>query len=301
MDSKSKKDHKKEHLIYILPQVIFFLIFFLLPLIFGVFMSLTNYNLSSLPEFIGFSNFKRLFDSESIYSSQFWNALKNTFIFVILSVPMLIVVPLVIAQMLNKVKKFQALLQSAFYIPTLFSVTSALLVWTWLLNNESGLVNYVLKKQLNMTIPWLTNLPWVWVSMIIATLWWTIGNNLLVYLAAMQDISTELYEASSLDGAGRFAQFFHITIPGIKNQLIYTTVMTIIASANVFGQPNLMTGGGPGDATKVMSMLIREVAFTGTIPRAGLASAMSVVFGLLLIVFSFVAMYYTDKMIRDGK
>lgn len=295
-----RSTQKKSHLIYILPQVLLFTIFFLMPLLFGIIMAFTDYNLSGLPTFVGFKNFLRLFSDSSVYAPKFWETLKNTFYFVILTVPLLIIVPLILAQLVNQVKKFQGVFQSIFYIPTLFSVTSALLVWTWLLNNESGFVNYILIKYIGKSIPWLTNLPWVWVSMIIATLWWTVGNNFLVYLASLQEVPQQLYEAASLDGASSFQKFIHVTIPGIKNQLIYTAVMTIIASANVFGQPNLMTGGGPGESTKVMSMLIRDVAFTGTIPRAGLASAMSVVFGLLLIVFSFVAMYYTDKLIRDG-
>lgn len=286
-------------LIYIGPHLFFFFLFFVFPFVFGFFMSFTNYSHKPNFSFIGFSNFQNLFDFSNIYAVQFWGAIRNTFTFIIISVPLLIIIPLFLAHLLNNIKRFRVIFQSLLYMPSLFSVTSALIVWTWMFNGESGIVNYLLSLFGGSNVAWLTTQPWVWIAMIVATIWWTIGGNMIIFLAGMQEISQELYEAAALDGAGSFRKFLTVTVPGLKNQMIYALLMTIIASANVFGQPHVMTGGGPGDSTKTISMLIREVGFTGTIPKAGQASAMSVVFGLMIIIVSFTAMLIMNKQLKE--
>lgn len=287
-------------LIYIGPHLLLFLLFFVLPFIFGIFMSFTNYSHKTNFSFIGLSNFKNLFDFTNIYARQFWMAIRNTFIFIIFSVPLLIIIPLFFAHLLHNIKRCRVIFQSILYVPSLFSVTSALIVWTWMFNGESGIVNYFLSMFGASNIAWLTTQPWVWIAMIVATVWWTIGGNMIIFLAGMQEVSQELYEAAELDGAGSFRKFVTVTLPGLKNQMVYALLMTIIASANVFGQPHVMTGGGPGDSTKTISMLIREVGFTGTIPKAGQASAMSVVFGLMIILVSFTAMWLMNKQSKES-
>lgn len=284
--------------LYILPYFISFMIFFVIPFLYGIVMSFTNYDFSSNVKFIGMKNYINLFTPSNIYFQQFWNAIKNTFIFIVLTVPALILIPLIIAQLLHSNKKFTGFFQSIFYMPTLFSVTSAMLVWTWLMNNETGILNFYLNKAFGVKLPWLTTTKWGWIAMVIATVWWTMGTNMIIFSAGIEDVPKDLYEAAEVDGASAFRKFISITIPSLKNQLVYTVLMTIIASSNVFGQPYIMTGGGPGRATQSISMLIRDVAFTGTIPRAGQSAAMSVIFGLLVIVVSFIAMIFLNKSMK---
>ncbi len=289
------KQNRLVPLLYIGPHLVFFTVFLVLPFLFGLFISFTNFNLGTKMDFVGLANYARLFDFENFRSVQFWTAIKNTLFFVVLSVPLLIAIPLVIAQLLSNITRHRTLFQSLIYIPSLFSVTSSLLVWVWMFNNESGIINYYLELWFGFTIPWLTTNPYTWASMVIATIWWTIGGNLIIYSAGIQEISTELYEAADIDGANKFRKFLYVTIPGLKNQLTFTVVMTILASANVFGQPLLMTGGGPGDSTRSISMLIREVAFMGTVPKAGQASAMSLLFGAMIIAISFTVMIFMNR------
>jgi multiple sugar transport system permease protein len=294
------KTDKRTPWLYILPYLFFFSIFFIIPFFYGVAISFTNFSFSDETKFIALKNYINIFSSESIYSGRFWSAIKNTFIFIVLSVPCLIIVPLILAQMLHKCKKWGGFFQSIFYMPTLFSVTSAMLVWTWLMNNETGIVNYYLDMLFHFKIQWLTTTWGAWTAIVIATVWWTMGSNLIIFTAGINQISKEQYEAADIDGANEIAKFFAITIPGLKHQLIYAVLMTIIASSNLFGQPDIMTKGGPGYETYSITMLIREVAFTGTVPRAGQAAAMSIVFGLMIIAVSFLAAKYINKAINEN-
>ncbi|MEH0688647.1 sugar ABC transporter permease [Vibrio cholerae] len=294
------KQKKHVPLLYIGPQLLFFLVFLVVPFFYGFYISFTNYNLGNTMDFIGLTNYTRIFNPESFRFEQFWGAIKNTLIFMAITVPLIVAIPLVFAQLLSNFTRNRTLFQSLIYIPSLFSVTSSLLVWIWMFNNESGVINFYLEQWFGVSIPWLTTNPYTWTSMVIATIWWTVGGNLIIFSAGIQEISTELYEAADIDGANKFYQFLYVTIPGLKNQLTYAVVMTILASANVFGQPLLMTGGGPGDSTRSISMLIREVAFEGTVPRAGQASAMSMTFGMIIIVISFAALYFMNRSKRSN-
>ena len=279
--------------VFFLPHILLFALFFIIPFVFGVYASLTDWLIIRAPEFIGLKNFQTiLFSPGSIYFREFWNGVRNTLIYVVLAVPLLIALPLWIAILLNERPPCWRLFQAIFYIPSLLSVSTISLTWIYMFDNRIGFLN----RLLGTALPWLAQQPYAWIAIVCASVWWAIGGNMIIYLAGLSGIPQEQYEAAEMDGANALQQFRHVTLPGMVNPLLFTLVMTTIGSFNVYGQPLIMTGGGPGDeTTKVLMMYIVEYAF-GRYPQAGLASAMAIVMGLIIAVFSVIQF----RLVRKG-
>lgn len=267
--------------VFIGPHLILFGIFLLLPTVYGFYASLTRWNLLGEPEFVGLDNYRTiLLDHDSTFHEQFVNGLTNTLVFVGLTVPLLIAVPLVLAVMLSRrAQQAASLLQAVFYIPGLISVSAGAIAWVLVFNRELGPVNHLLGTD----IGFLTTQPWAWSSIVTLTVWAGIGGNLVIYRAAIAGIPDELYEAAALDGAGALRTLWSVTLPSIRFPLLYTIVLTTTGAFNVFGQPLMMTKGGPVDSTTVLMMNIRELAFGSGMSVAGMASAMAVLLGLVIM------------------
>ncbi|MFW5841964.1 MAG: carbohydrate ABC transporter permease [Bacillota bacterium] len=284
---------------FFLPHLILFLIFFVFPFFYGLYISLFNWNLfiPELREFVGFENFQRiLFDSDSVYYRYFWNGLKNTFTFVVLSVPPLVIIPYLLASLMNVEPKGYKVFRAIFYLPNLLSIATLVLIWRWVLNTNAGALNLTLAEVGIDNIPWLSQQPFAWVSLVLMTIWWTIGANMIIFTASLKEVPEHLYEAADIEGANTWQKMRFITLPSIRNQLIYITIMTTIASFNVFGQPQLATGGGPEESTTVLMMYIRNIAFGGGRPNPGIATAMAVVLGFIMIVISIIQVRIIRRM-----
>ena len=290
---------KKKHTglwttLFIGPHMVLFLLFFLVPAVFGIYVSFTDWDLYGTPKWVGFENFKEiLFDSNSIYHTQFFNGAKNTILFVIFTVPLCVIVPLALATMLHAKPKLYKLFQSLFYIPTLFAVSAVMLIWGFLLSLSYG----PLPKWFGLKVDIASTQPWAWIALALITVWWCIGQNLIIYVAALGGVPTEQIEAAKIDGAGNFMIFRKILMPNIRFQLFFTTVTTTIAQFNVYGQPLMLTNGGPNNSTRVLMMDIQQNAFGSGVPAAGMASAMAVLLGLVIMVVSliqFIAMRKQD-------
>lgn len=267
--------------LFVAPHLLIFVIFFLIPVIFGIYISMTDWDLVNSPTFVGLQNFQEiLFQKDSTFYEQFHNGLKNTFLFVIFSVPFCIVVPLLLAAALNAKPKLGKLFQSLFYLPSLFSISAVVIIWTLMFNVTYGPINNLL----NLAVVWTGTQPYAWISLVVVTVWWTIGGNMIIYQAALNGISKDFYEAADIDGASAFQKFFKITLPSIKGQLLYTIVITTIAQFNVYGQPLMLTGGGPASSTRVLLMNIQQNAFGSGQSIAGIASAMAVLLGFCIMI-----------------
>ncbi|GAB2545354.1 carbohydrate ABC transporter permease [Gracilibacillus alcaliphilus] len=279
----SKKKKSLSHLVYIGPHLILFLIFGILPLIYGIYVSFTRWDLVGQPEWVGLANYKEvLFNQSSTFHSQFFNGVKNTLIFVVISVPLLIIIPLIIALALNTKVKAASLFQSIFYIPGLFSISAVALIWLLVFNKRLGPINNILGSDAN----WFTSQPHAWLLILVVSVWWGIGGNLVIYRAALSSISKDMFEAADIDGAGSIKKFFYITIPSIKFPILYTLVMTTLASFNIYGQPVMLTNGGPTESTTVAMMYIRNLAFGSGQSVAGVASAMAMLLGIIMVIVS---------------
>ncbi|GIN56444.1 sugar ABC transporter permease [Lederbergia ruris] len=270
---------------FVTPHLLIFSLFFLVPILYGIYISFTNWDLIGKADFVGLENYKEILSQkDSSFYTQFHNGLKNTFIFVILSVPSCIIIPLLLASALNAKPRFHKLFQSIFYMPTLFSISAVVIIWTLMFNVNQGPINNLLGK----SILWTGSQPYAWASIVIVTVWWCIGSNMIIYQAALNGISKDLYEAASIDGANSIQKFFKITLPGIRGQILYTVVITTIAQFNVYGQPLMLTNGGPADSTRVLLMDIQQNAFGSGQSIAGIASAMAFMLGLCIMVVSLI-------------
>lgn len=288
----NRRTLKKELLpyAYIAPQLFFFVIFFLTPSVYGIYAAFTKWDLFNEPVFIGLENFKTLlFDSGNTYYKQLRNGLWNTIKFVIFSVPFCIAVPLLIAVALDTKAKGNKFFQALYYFPTLLSISTVTLSWKYMFNGKYGLIPNFLGLDMNWFAP-----PYSWVMLVIVTIWWCNGGNMIIYQSALASIPREQYEAAAVDGAGAWQQFLHITLPGMKYPLTYTLVMTVVSQFNIYGQPSILTGFNYNEANAVLLMYIQENAVKKQV--AGMSSAMALILGACIMIVSFFQM----RMMRSN-
>jgi multiple sugar transport system permease protein len=269
--------------LFILPHFIFFTAFLAWPFFYGLYMSLFEFDFLR-PEyrpFIGLDNYANLFDPGSIQYRDFWRAMINTGEFVIWSVPPLVLIALLLAVLLNGRFRGRGLFRTIYFAPYTLSVTVAAVLWWWIFQSQGGLLNLYLGRLGLPTPNWLSNMPHAWFAITTATIWWTIGFNTVIFLAALQEIPQTLYEAASIDGASPAQQFRHVTIPMLRTVLIFVITISLIASANLFGQPFIMTAGGPLQETETV---IYRIYIDGIVRnRMGSAAAMSVFMAAILL------------------
>jgi multiple sugar transport system permease protein len=278
--------------LFIIPHLIFFIIFLGYPLFNGLYISFHEYDYlrPEATHYVGLENYLNLFRSSNVKFAEFWNALGNTLQFVLYSVPFLVVIPLLLAVLLNTKTPGRNFFRAVYFAPWVLSGAVVGLLWWWIFQSQGGLLNYYLNYLHIPTPRWLSSLPWAWVSIVIATIWWTSGFNMIILLAALQDIPAQIYEAAEIDGAGGLQTFFRITLPLLRSVLLFIIVISIIASFNLFGQPFFMTGGGParaggGGATEPIMLRIYIEGFVR--PFQGSAAAMSFIVAIIMIVFSY--------------
>jgi multiple sugar transport system permease protein len=272
--------------LFIAPHLLFFAAFLGWPFLYGIYISLFRYDFLQPDNrpFVGLKNYADLFNPESVPFDKFWNALSNTGEFILWSVLPLVGIALILAVLLNRNYPGRGVFRTIFFAPYTLSVTVASVLWWWIFQ-QTGILNQALQGLGWNPINWLGDLPGAWIAITICTIWWTIGFNTVIFLTALQEIPKSLYEAASLDGANARQQFFLITIPMLRSVLVFVLTITLIASANLFGQPYLMTGGGPADGTQTV---IYRIFFEGILrSQMGRAAAMSIFVALLLLVLTY--------------
>jgi len=268
-------------LLYLAPFLVFFGVFLLYPICYGLYVSLTHWDLVTPPIFVGLSNYADL-----LSDSLFLTSLRNTALFVALNVPLAVAIPLGLAVLVNDPIFGRTVFRGAFTAPLMISVASVGILWTWFLNPAFGLINYYLGL---IGLPgqnWLTQSPWAMVAIVITTVWWTTGWNLVLFLAGLQDIPEHLYDAAKTDGAGTWQLFWPITLPSLRPTILFVTATTIIGSFRVFGQVFVMTNGGPFDSTRTVVQHIYETGFRDF--KMGGASAVAWVLFLIVAVFTLI-------------
>lgn len=265
--------------LFAVPFLVIFAIFFIYPFFSGIIQSFLN----KRGEFVGFQNYKNiLFSQDFTYRTDFFRGLKNTLIFVVFSVPLLIVIPLFIAILIDIQPKGYKFFRALLFMPTVFSISSVILMWKRVLEVETGFINGVLKFLNLSQINFLGSQPWAWISLLLVTVWWTMGTNIVILGAGLKNIDKSVYEAASIDGALYIRTVFSITLPLLVGQLIVVLIMTLLASFNVYGQPALLTSGGPERSTQVLLMVILDNLYD----RPYVAAAMSLMLGAVMIVIS---------------
>lgn len=276
---------KRWALLFISPFVLCFILFWLAPLIYGVFISFFKWNIASgNGGFVGLDNYKAILTSGTVYNDLFMTGLKNTFIFVLISVPPLICVSLGLALIINYLpNRLKTIYRTVFFVSYSVSVTAVSAIFLWLFNGNGGFVNNILKSLgMDGSIQWLNSQPYAWITILITTVWWTIGFNMMLFLNAIDEVDEQLYEAAGLDGAGGFKKFWYITFPEIRNISIFIMITTIISSFNLYGQTKLITAGGPEQTTNTLIMNIQSTVFD--LNQLGIGSAMAILMGLIMML-----------------
>lgn len=216
--------------------------------------------------------------------SLFWLSFGNTFFFVLLSTPLIVGFGLLLALALNRAGRWAGVLRTLFFAPYVLSVAVLTLIWAFMLNPQLGIIAPLFEAVGLEPISFLTSTTWAMPAIVITTLWWTVGFNIVLFLAGLQDIEPNLYEAAELDGAGALKRFRNVTMPGLQRTTLLVVVLQVIASFQIFGQVFIMTRGGPNGATRVSIQHIYESAFRDL--ELGYASAMSVFLFLVMVVFA---------------
>lgn len=274
--------------LFLLPSFLGFFIFILGPLIASIYLSFTNYDViteGSWRDIVGLANYQRLFTDGKALAS-----FRNTGVFVILSVAIEILVALFLAvgiqQKMPTVLRY--FFRTSYFLPIIASSTAAAIIFGYMFNSDFGVINYYLQQVGLRPIPWFTSSRYALYAIVFAAAWLRLGFTFILFTAGIQNIPRELYEAAELDGAVGWNRLWRITIPLLSPTILFTAIVSIIGSLQVFELPLLMTDGGPGDATRTVVMVIQEAAFSNL--QFGYASAVSVILFIcimLLTIFQF--------------
>ena len=257
------------------PFLLAFLLFFLVPAAETFWLSLTESSLTRTNGFVGLANYATL-----VRDPSFWDALGNTFYFALLTVVPLTALGLLMALLVNRFVGAGGWLQGVFFLPFVLPISVMTLIADWMLQPSSGVINHVL----GTSKPWLADPTWALPAVAIGTVWWTVGFNMLLFLAGLRNIPADLYEAAALDGARGWTLFAHITWPALRPVTTTCVILQMIASLKVFGQTYILTSGGPFNTTRVTLHYMYETAFTQS--DAGYAAAIAMAFVAVVIVLS---------------
>ena len=262
--------------LFVLPWVAGFFVFVLGPILASFYFSLTDYELVTSPTYVGLDNYERLLDDDL-----FWQALKVTSIYVAVGTPLSLVLSFATALLMNQRLRFLGFWRTVFYLPNLVPVVAGSMLWLWIFNPQYGLLNSLLRA-VGIDGPlWLGSTQWALPSLIIMSLW-GIGGPMLVYLAGLQGIPNDLYDAVSVDGGGAWARFWAVTLPLMTPVVFYNLILGMIAGFQSFAAPFIMTGGGPRYATLFYVLYIYDNAFRYF--RMGYASALAWVLFLVILL-----------------
>lgn len=276
---------------FIAPSVILLLVFLVLPFMFAVLFGFTKFNLlrPDKIQFIGLDNYKLLFQDSLFYKSLF-----NTLYFTVIVVPVQSAVAFMLALLVNHQLKLRNVYRIAYFSPVVTSMTVIAILWISLYNPNEGLINSALNFFGIPKQPFLRSADQAMHSIIFMSVWQAAGYQMMIFLAGLQGISKDIYEASSIDGANRFQQLRFITIPSLYNVTVFVLTITTIQAVKLFVQPYIMTNGGPENSTRTLALLIYQQGFQ--FRNAGYASAISVIFFLIVVVISFsMKKFFRDK------
>lgn len=277
--------HRKEGLqgyLFIAPWIIGFLFFLAGPLLFSLYGSFTNYNITSTMDFIGLDNYKKMFTNDPII----WLSLRNTLYFVVISVPLTTAGAVLLAVLLNQGIRGMRVFRTIFYLPAVLSGVGVYLLWMQLLSPSSGLVNTLLSFVGIDGPAWLTDPSWTKNALIFMKMW-SVGGGMLLYLASLQGVSPSLYEAAEIDGASSFRKFFHITLPMITPVIFFDLVTSTIGAFQIFQEAYVMSesgDGGPANSLVFYNLHMWNKAFE--VFDMGYAMAMSWVLFIIILVLT---------------
>ena len=256
-----------------------FLIFNVGPVLFGIFVGFTEWGIIGDPTWVGLQNYQTAFADE-----WFWVAFKNVFLYALIIVPGVTILGLCFALFVDQGWPLSTVARTILFTPNVVSATVIGLVWVWVLDTQFGVVNHYLGMIGIAEIPWLTSAKWSLIGVSIASIWWDMGLAFVLFLAALQDVPQDLYEAAHLDGAGRIQRFRHVTLPHIRPTVSMVVTLQLIATMRIFSQVYVMTNGGPaGSSTSVIFYIYQTAIYSHLF---GPASAVSMLLFVVILVIT---------------
>jgi multiple sugar transport system permease protein len=266
---------------YLLPTFLGFLLFTAGPLAASIALSFTRYDVLSPPVFTGLANYREVLGDDRLLT-----AFRNTAVFVAASTGIELVLALMLAVGVQQrmPAALRYVLRTAFFLPVITSAAAISIVFVYMFSREFGVINYYLTQLGLERVPWLTSTRWSLVTVVIAAVWQRVGFTFILFVAGLQNIPRDLYEAAALDGASGWTRLRTITIPLLSPTILFAAVIGVIGSLQIFDQPYIMTRGGPGDSSRTVVMMIQESAFQNL--EFGYGSAIAVVLFLVIMLFT---------------
>ncbi|MGM0753135.1 MAG: carbohydrate ABC transporter permease [Bacillota bacterium] len=283
------RNHPLTPFLFLIPGVIILGAFIFYPMLNAIWLSFTNYNIVTEAEFIGLENYKELFSD-----ALFWKVLGQTLLYLIIVVPALVILPIFLAILVNQQVKGIGFFRSAYYVPVVTSMVVVGIAWKWVYADK-GILNYILESVglISEPVNWLTSTSTSIFAVMVVTIWKGLGYYMVIYLAGLQSISDDLYEAADIDGASKWKQIWHITIPLLMPSIMIVTIMSSISAMKVFEEIYVMTGGGPLNSSKTLVFYIYEEAFDKL--QMGYASAAGVILFIITLIFSVINIKFMSK------
>ncbi len=272
---------------FLAPGMLAIFVFFVLPVLAALVLSFTDFDLYALADFrnarwIGFRNYTRLFSTPL-----FWQALKNTFYFVLVGGPLSVGVSLGAALLVNApLARFKSFFRAVYFAPVVTTLVAVAVVWRYLLHTKYGLLNYLLVHVGMHPIDWLGDPHWAMPAIILMAVWKNFGYNMIIFIAGLQNIPGSLYEAARIDGATAWQRFIHVTVPSLGPTFMFVSVITMIGYFQLFAEPYVMTQGGPLHATESVVLYMYEEGFKWW--RMGYAASIAFVLFLIILLVTLV-------------
>lgn len=275
--------------LFLLPFLAVYIVFLVYPLLSGFWISLHDWELvGNFREYIGFANYRDLWSD-----SLFWKTIRNTSLFALITVPSMTALALALALAVKRPGRLFAVLRGIFFASSVFSVSVVTLVWRMVLDGDRGLLANLFRSIGLQPIGFLGDPSWAMQSLAVATLWWGVGLPMALFIAALNQIPQDIYEAAELDFASRWKVLRRITLPGIKHTFVLVLVLQIVLQFQMFGQSQLLTKGGPADQTRTIVQYIYDTGFRDW--QIGYASAMAVVLFALMFSISMLQLWLGGK------
>jgi ABC-type sugar transport system permease subunit len=281
MASSPMKQEARWGVLLALPAIIGFVAFTFLPMIASAVISLTDWTIGAAPKFVGFANYKRMFTADDSFFKSLWATLYYT----LGAVPLLLIVAFAVALLLNQPVRGQAMFRVIYYLPAIVPIVANSMLWIWLFNPDFGLLNTLTEKAGLPRSQWIFDESTAIPSLILMSVW-GFGNVAVIFLAGLQGVPRQLYEAIAVDGGGAWRKFRHITLPMMTPTIFYSLVTSVIGALQVFVQAAVMTEGGPNDSTLFYIYYLYRTAFTNN--EMGYASALAWVLFLVIMAITVV-------------
>jgi putative chitobiose transport system permease protein len=297
--TERRKRTRRRHItayLFLTPAFLFLTVFLFIPLVAAVYLSFTSYDLFTSPQWVGLENYTRLFQDDL-----FWRGLRNSFIYLIVT-PILIVLSISLAIVVNQKLKGTAFFRTVYYIPAITSVVAVGMIFELVFAEPAGLINGILLSLgwIERPISFLTHPDSTLISIMLVTIWRGVGFYMVIFLAALQSIPDELYEAAAIDGANKLQQHWYVTVPGLRPTIILVAIISSISALKVFEEIFVMTDGSGGllDSALTLMFYLYRQAFIYL--ELGYAAAIAVIFTIITLVFSIFNLRFMERGSNDS-